>query len=196
MDLISFLGKNKIPVALGFLGIIFVSLGILAVLRTSQSDDKLEIISSSAVQTGQAGKEAISADIEGAVVNPGVYQLPSGSRVNELLISAGGLSNQADRDYVEKTLNRAQKLIDGMKIYVPKKGENTTVAANMTGTVSKKVNINVAGLSELDALPGVGQVTARKIIDNRPYVSVENLLTKKVLGNSVYQKLKDSLAVY
>ena len=92
----------------------------------------------------------------------------------------------------------AQKLVDGTKVYVPAAGEEG-VAAGATGSSggqTAKVNINTASQAELEALPGIGAVTASKIISNRPYQQTGELLSKKVVGKSVYDKLKDSLVVY
>lgn len=93
----------------------------------------------------------------------------------------------------------AQKISDGSKIYVPSQGENE--ANVQTGQVSgvstqAKININTASQSELEALPGIGPVTASKIISDRPYQKIEELISKKVVSRSVYDKIKDSLTLY
>jgi len=130
----------------------------------------------------------ITIDIEGAVEKPGVYTLPANSRIQNALIAAGGLSQTADRQQVSQNLNLAAVLTDGAKLYIPAVGEqmagsgagSTNASGNVQGASLKMVNINLASESDLDALPGVGQVTAQKIIDNRPYQSVQELLDKKV----------------
>ena len=65
----------------------------------------------------------VTIDISGEVINPGVYRLTGEVRVNDILIKAGGLSANADRDWVAKNLNLAEKLIDGEKIFIPKRGD-------------------------------------------------------------------------
>jgi competence protein ComEA len=149
--------------------------------------------------------QTLMADISGEVVKPGVYELSLGSRVNDLLILAGGLSAKADRDWVETNLNKAQKLKDGDKVYIPLVNETTSakavevmsgvVSGNST-TVSSKININLATLAELDTLWGVGQITAQKIVDNRPYQKIEDLVSKKVISQSTFQKISSQLSVY
>ena len=190
----------------GLLGLILILGGIFLTLKSSQSEDKIEIIpASSETNTNQK----IKADIEGAVIRPGVYELNFGSRVNDLLIMAGGLSAEADREWVQMTLNLAQKLTDGMKIYVPDKKEagsvkleaGTGITEVGSGTVigqqtSTKININTASATELDTLYGVGPVTAQKIIDNRPYQAIEDLINKKVVNKNVFEKIKSLITVF
>ncbi|HET9946459.1 MAG TPA: helix-hairpin-helix domain-containing protein [Patescibacteria group bacterium] len=134
-------------------------------------------------------------DIEGSVVSAGVYSLPTTSRVQDALVAAGGLSSTADREWVAKHVNLATKLTDGMKIYIPKQGESGSDAISL-GTASidgqnKQTDINSASLFELDALPGIGLVTAQKIIDARPYTTSQDLVTKHVLSSSAFAKIKD-----
>jgi competence protein ComEA len=188
-------------VLLILIGLILISVGCFFLFRSSTEDDKIEIIPAAEVTTSQT----LMADISGEVVKPGVYELPLGSRVNDLLILAGGLSAKADRDWVETNLNKAQKLKDGDKVYIPLVNETTSakavevmsgvVSGNST-TVSSKININLATLAELDTLWGVGQITAQKIVDNRPYQKIEDLVSKKVISQSTFQKISSQLSVY
>lgn len=152
----------------------------------------------------------VMVDMEGALVKPGVIALPSGSRVEDALRAAGGLANTADARYVSEKINRAMKVADGMKIYIPFASEtshikdcttlgncdNVAQSSSVVATIQESsqngafVSINMASLSELDTLPGVGPVTAQKIIDNRPYKTPEDLVIKKAVGASVYEKIK------
>lgn len=144
-------------------------------------------------------KQQITVDVEGGVTKPGVYQLDSGSRVQDVLIKAGGLASDADRKVIAKTINLAQVLADGVKIYFPRVGDAAPVSGeNGGGSVAgaSTVNVNTATESDLDALPGIGPVTAGKIIAGRPYQAVEDLLQKKILSQSVFDKVRDQLSVY
>lgn len=194
----TFFERYRLPLLIAFLGIILVGAGILF-LGLAKPEDKIEIISSEEKNV----QETIFVDIEGAIEKPGVYELPSGSRMNDLLIACGGFSAEADREWAEKSLNKAQKLTDGIKIYVPKTGEtpkSTTSSTGLTGGTGNSsgglVNINTASKSELEALWGIGPVTAQKIIDSRPYQTVEELLAKKILYRNVYQRIESQLTVY
>ena len=143
---------------------------------------------------------AIKVDVEGAVARPGIYELAVGSRMEDLLTKAGGLSAEADREWVAKSLNRAQKLTDGAKVYVPKQNERVESREGKSGvagsSITGKINVNTASASELDKLWGVGPATAQKIIENRPYQTVEELLSKKVLKKNVYERIFDELDVW
>ncbi|MFN4212549.1 MAG: helix-hairpin-helix domain-containing protein [Microgenomates group bacterium] len=139
----------------------------------------------------------IFVDIAGAVEKPNVYEVTVGARLKDVLVMAGGLSADADRKFFSRNFNLAKIVADQEKIYIPsteevKNGffvENQQTLPNPSQTISKKININTASLEELDQLPGVGKVTAQKIIDGRPYQSLEELLTKKVINKGVYDKI-------
>lgn len=200
--LTSLYSLNKLQIAsiaLFFLGIILFGGGLIYSLRSSSDDTsediKFESGSTSLTTGAQANEQKVTVDVEGAVVNPGVYNLTSNSRVKDALISAGGLSSDADRNWVEKNLNLALKISDGSKIYVPRIGEQVQSASSNSPN-STLININSATLSELDGLSGVGPVTAQKIIDGRPYSSIEDLRSKKIVGQSVFEKIKDKISIY
>lgn len=198
-DLASFLKSNLIPLALGTLGLLFISVGLIAFLSKSENPSSLEFEAESsdneATSSAQASK--IVVDIAGAVIKPGIYSLPQDSRVHDLLVASGGLSDLADRDWVSKNVNLAAKLSDGQKLYIHRAGEAILegVSTNNLTTVdgTSLININSATLSELDTLPGIGPVTAQKIVDQRPFGSVSDLISKKTVSSSVYEKIKDKI---
>ncbi|MEK9207790.1 MAG: ComEA family DNA-binding protein, partial [Patescibacteria group bacterium] len=133
--------------------------------------------------------------VEGAVMKPGVYKIGSNSRLVDALAAAGGMSEDANRDYVQKNINLAQKASDGLKIYVPRLGEQVLSASNSTSDSPGPVlNINSATFSDLDSLPGVGQVTADKIIQGRPYSDINELVERKIVGQAVFEKIKDKIS--
>jgi len=144
------------------------------------------------------GEGEIMVDVAGAVMQPGMYSLEGGVRINDALVAAGGLSEGADRDWVSKNLNLAMKLVDGQKLYIPQENEVTkdTPSQGKGVTLTGLINLNSASVSELDTLWGVGEATAKKIIAGRPYGSVEELLTKKVVKTNVYEEIKDEISVY
>src|SRR4030042_7100731 len=175
--------RKQFFLALG--GLILVAVGLLSFLLTSQKEPEIEIISS------EESEGKIFVYLEGAVGKPGVYELPLETRLNDLLIRAGGLAAKADREWVSENLNLAQKLTDGSKIYLPFQGE----AAKEEEEENKKINLNKASLSQLDSLWGIGQKRAEEIIKNRPYQSIEELLTKKIIPQNVYEEIKDEICV-
>jgi len=189
--------KNKIPVTLGLAGLVLVSIGVFSVMMLQQKEAAIEILPVEEVSTSST----LFVDLEGAVEKPGVYELPSDARINDLLIAGGGLAAKADREWVEKNLNLAQKLIDGAKIYIPRQGEvgaeqESEKVAGSSAVIAGKINVNSASASELDTLWGIGEVRAKAIIDNRPYQSIEELKTKKIIPSNVYERIKDEIAVF
>lgn len=136
-------------------------------------------------------------DIEGAVQQPGIYEMTNDSRIQDVLITAGGMTAKANRTYVSKNINLAQRVYDGLKIYVPEETEtyNQVLGDKSTDYISDVVNINTASVSQLDNLPGIGEVTANKIIGGRPYQSISQLIEKHIVSQSVYQKIKDRITV-
>lgn len=187
------LEKYKLSIALSFVGLVLILGGIFA---SNLNKSPKTFPKESLVQA----QKFISVDVSGAVNKPGVYQLKDGSRIEEAIQQAGGFADNANSEYISKYLNLAQKLVDGSKVYIPLSGEQT-VQANTQAVAGvnnnpAKVNINTASQAELEALPGIGPVSATKIIEGRPYQQTEELLGKKVIGKSVYDKIKDSLVVY
>ncbi|MCL6096355.1 MAG: ComEA family DNA-binding protein [Patescibacteria group bacterium] len=204
-----FIKQNRLPLALGLIGLTLFAYGLISLLSlASNKTDSAFAPAKQASEIGQVSPQAnsqkIVVDVEGAVVKPGIYSLALGSRVQEALVLALGLSQAADRNWVEKNLNLAVKLTDGAKIYIPRLGEAQNNTTNVVGGVSSAtdvlganalINVNTATSSELDALPGVGPVTAEKIINNRPYASVDDLLSKKAVNSKVFSQIKDKVTV-
>jgi competence protein ComEA len=199
------LRKHWLPISLGALGLIFLSTGLMSLVGSNKGDDQIVFESAghnSASGSAEDQEKQITVDIEGAVVKPGVYDLPFDSRVQDALIAAGGMSDKADRERVSKGLNLAAKLSDGGKIYIPFIGDSTISPGTggggdtVLGANSSLININTASASVLDKLQGVGPVTAEKIISNRPYSAIEELVSKKVVGQKVFEGIKDKISIY
>lgn len=170
----------------------------------AEGDDADEERAEAGADTGAEGDEieTVVVDVGGAVIEPGVVELDAGSRVTDAIEAAGGLAIDADCT----TLNQAQLLQDGQKVYVPKEGEidasgalvdSSTQEAGQAATTL--VNINTATLEELDALPGVGPATAQAIIDDReangPFASEEDIMRVSGIGEKKYEKLKGSICI-
>ncbi len=138
---------------------------------------------------------SIYVDVSGSVARPGVYALSAEARVGEVLKAAGGLTAKADPGFVAHSLNLAQKVSDGMKLYIPAKGESAPPVGS-SASASGPININSATQSQLESLAGVGPVTAAAIMAKRPYGGVEELLSKKVVSKAVYDKIKDKISSF
>lgn len=195
-----------IPVLAIFGTVLMISGGVVEYIKTSQniSEIKRSTVSEFHESTvaGAVRGKIVKVDIQGAVVQPGVREIPYNSRIDDVLNAAGGLSPKADRTYVSKNINLAQVVVDGMKIYIPSLGEApvTTMSSNSVAkqtnsnpTLTPSMNINTASSEELERLSGVGPVTAQKIIQGRPYQTISDLQTKKIVSASVFAKIKDDI---
>jgi competence protein ComEA len=182
-------------------GLALVTVGIGFNLKSKMETAKVEVVKAKVSPTvilrqAQDGK-VVAIDIEGEVIHSGVYQLDKGSRVDEVLIAAGGLGASADREWVEKNLNRAEVISDGMKIFIPKAGE--TLGTTTKSEISKLININTATIEQLDALPGVGPAIAGRIIDyrtkNGEFKDINELKMVSGIGDKMYEKIKELVEI-
>ena len=152
----------------------------------------------------------IVVDVQGAVENPGAWRLAAGSRVGDAIAAAGGYSAQIDIAAASRQLNLAEPLMDGQQIHVPLRGEAEAATADpgdsggasatppVAGGATGLVNVNSATEDQLDALPGIGPVTAAKIISARqdaPFTSIDELLTRGVVGQSTLDKIRSLITV-
>lgn len=193
--------KHWLPLALGILGMTFFTYGLMGLFTANKTNSEDIVFEASAEKSIAVEAKIILVDIEGAVVKPGVYKLPAESRIQDAFIAAGGLAATADRKYIAKNFNLATKLIDGAKIYVPFVGEAVNGGSVLNTisegvTVGALININTSSQSQLESLPGIGPVTAQKIIAGRPYGSIDEMLNKKVVGSKVFGQIKDKISVY
>lgn len=192
-------------VALAALATVSVAVVALVLLRPAGADpapeDTLPRAStptSAATTSPLASSETVViVQAAGAVAQPGVYRLASGSRVNDLIRTAGGFAPDADPDRV----NLAALLADGEKVYVPRVGEAAPVDASGGGSSSapQLVDLNTASIAELDSLPGVGPATAQAIIDYRSqhgrFTSVDELLNVRGIGQAKLDELRPLVRV-
>lgn len=199
-EILILLEKNRYFVLLALLGIFFIGMGIFLTREEFFSKPKIEILGVEDPSTPFGRSGQLFVEIVGAVEKPGVYEFPGDSRVDNLLVQAGGLSSSADREWVEKNINRAALLKDGQKIYIPRNGESNESRESKGSTgfvagdyVSGLININSASLNQLDSLEGIGAVRAQKIIDNRPYTGIDELVSRKILPKSVFEVNKEKL---
>ncbi|MCS7092427.1 MAG: helix-hairpin-helix domain-containing protein [Patescibacteria group bacterium] len=203
--LFSFISENKLSFLFALLGFFALLTGVFIFVNTKDSrQEGIEIISDENQQSSLSSQKSIFVEVSGEVKNPGVYEMSIEDRVFEALNKAGGFTENADTAFVDKVINKAAKLVDGQKIYIPKAGKQSEVLSANNSSVNKSdqtvstslVNINTDSLQKLDSLPGIGPTYAQRIIDQRPYSSIEELKSKKVIPNSVFEKIKDKVTVY
>lgn len=151
-----------------------------------------------------AGLQPVVVDVRGAVLAPGVYELPPGARTQDAVTAAGGLSPSADLS----TVNLARGLRDGEVIVfleIPEPGASPAATGfadpgdeSATGVLSR-INLNTATISELDVLPGIGEVTAERIVqfreENGPFRSVDDLIHVQGISDRTIDEFRDQVTV-
>ena len=165
-------------------------------------------VGSFAPDTALVAGPGLVIDVAGAVLRPGVYRLPAGSRVADAIAAAGGFGPRVDA-LAAQALNLAAPLTDGVQVRVPSRddaagrgagslGTGGGAASGSGATSSGPVDLNAATSAELDALPGIGPVTAGKIIasrQERPFSAVTDLKTRKLVGAATFAKLAGLVTV-
>lgn len=142
--------------------------------------------------------------VTGAVSRPDVYRLAPGSIVKDAIGAAGGVTDDADLIRI----NLAQELYDQQQIYVPRVDEVEAPppvagggSRSPSGVVGSggKININTATMEDLDTLPGIGPAYAQRIIEyrevNGPFSSIEEIILVSGIGDSTFDKIRDSITV-
>jgi competence protein ComEA len=158
-----------------------------------------------------AGGGDLVVDVTGAVARPGLYRLPAGSRVGDAIDAAGGFSPRVDAGKVQEMLNLASTVTDGSQVHVPSRDDPDAAAVGDGGAGgagggagsggaggSGLVDLNTATPSELDTLPGIGPVTAAKIVESRsaaPFTTIEELRDRKLVGEKTFDQLKSLVTV-
>ncbi len=135
-------------------------------------------------------------DVQGAVLRPGLYHLVPGARVGDAVAAAGGYDSSVDLDAAAMQLNLAALLSDGEKVVVPRLGAGGDAAgsADAAGSEGGLVNVNTADAAALEELPGIGPVTAEKIIaarEDQPFQSLEEMVERGVINNGQLDKIRD-----
>jgi competence protein ComEA len=137
-------------------------------------------------------------DVAGWVRTPGVYEFSSGDRIVDAIARAGGARRGADL----AALNLAAPLVDGTQILVPREGEAPPAGVGAVatgGAAGGLVNINTASATELEALPGIGEVLAATIVAYRdehgPFASVDQLEDVSGIGPSTLEELRDLVTI-
>lgn len=139
-------------------------------------------------------EDNIVIDISGEIKNPGIYKMKGKVRLYEIIDKAGGLKEEANIN----SINQARYVKDGEKIIIPSSRNSQGMDKESISNGNNLVNINTASKEELLKLPGIGEVTAEKIInyrDNNNFTKIEDLKNVNGIGMATYNKLKDLICV-
>lgn len=143
----------------------------------------------------EINKKEIVVEIKGEIKNPDVYWVKEESIIEDLILIAGGLTEEADVN----SINRAEMLKNHQSIVIPNKNEQKTVGKISNSGKNNLVNINTASVNELDSLPGIGASRAEDIVkyreDNNGFKSIEEIKNITGIGESIYGKLKDKITI-
>jgi len=172
----------------------FIVAGLIVLISSTPSGTPIELIP---IPTSSG----ITVHISGAIINPGVYRLDQGSRIEDAVKKAGGLTETANIE----TVNLAKIIRDGEKINIPAiciNCENTSVKTTETDLIPSNdspLNINTATIEELEQLPGIGPTIAEDIIEYREKVgffrSISELDNVPGLGPTKIQQFIDMVTV-
>jgi len=150
-----------------------------------------------AASAGPSPEVVILVDVAGWVRRPGVYEFDEGARVIDAIDAAGGARSGA----LLESLNLAAPLADGIQILVPREGETVAPPASegSVAGVAGLINVNTAATTELEELPGVGEVIAQAIVDyrteNGPFASVDQLLDVSGIGDATLENIRELVTV-
>ena len=207
------MGGVKLPVMIGITAAVLVVLalagfGIASALGSNAGDFTISHKEDASAQKASEDSEAaatgsVFVHVGGAVAAPGLYELQTGSRVQQAIDAAGGFTDAAAAD----ALNLARVVTDGEQIIVPEAAsaqpaqgiDPSAASANASSGTTGKVNINCATADELQQLNGVGPALAQRIVDDRKangaFAAIEDLKRVSGIGDKKFASLADSICV-
>lgn len=208
-----------------FIAVLIVGCIITGFISTDNKEKSLPMgsmlqSSQTAAVSKSAQQKTVRVQVSGAVLEPGIYDVPASCRVEEAIAAAGGMTENADSERV----NLVRKVRDGMQIRVPvqkaartsrtqrksaqatagygasttKKSSSTRAGTEKNNSAVQRVRINSAGVSELQQLPGIGPALAQRIVETRSrgrFTSAEDLLRVPGIGKAKLAKLRDYVEV-
>lgn len=219
--ILALIRKNPIEIGLISLALLISVISFIPHNQTSKPTVQGATTTNSIDKQDHVDQPTLFVEVSGAVLHPDVYVVSPGTHMKEVVDMAGGLTNMADKWYVERNYNLAKRVGDQEKIYIPYltdiqngtfyeqkrvleylqplyfNNDKAPLPSTSSGQALTKegsgltISINTATSQELDTLPGVGPVTAQKIVDSRPYTTVGELVSKKVVNQSTFDSMKD-----
>ena len=208
-----------------FIVVLLIGCIITSLISTNDKEKALPVSSlpqsaQGAVASKAAQAKTVRVQVGGAVLEPGIYDVPASCRVEEAIAAAGGLTENADSERV----NLVRKVRDGMQIRVPVqkaartnrtqsknaqaksglgesvlgKSSSAKVGSGRNNSMMQSVRINSASASELQQLPGIGPALAQRIVETRNngrFTSADDLLRVPGIGKAKLAKLRDYVEV-
>ena len=198
--------KNKIKIVA--VPVLVIAAVLFFWLNSGSDEIKIDEGNSSAIEEDGVFQQEVNStqshlyvDIGGEVMKPGVYEVSDGTRLFEVIDKAGGLTEDADIDGI----NRAETVQDGQKIMIGRHGENpdenrdSYSANNVTDGGEGKVNINTADAAALQTIPGIGPSKADRIIEYREsegkFNEIDDIKNISGIGNKTFESIKEYITV-
>ena len=198
--------KNKIKIVA--VPVLVIAAVLFFWLNSGSDEIKIDEGNSSAIEEDGVSQQEVNStqshlyvDIGGEVMKPGVYEVSDGTRLFEVIDKAGGLTEDADIDGI----NRAETVQDGQKIMIGRHGENpdenrdSYSANNVTDSGEDKVNINTADAAALQTIPGIGPSKADRIIEYREsegkFNEIDDIKNISGIGNKTFESIKEYITV-
>lgn len=198
--------KNKIKIVA--VPVLVIAAVLFFWLNSGSDEIKIDEGNSSAIEEDGVPQQEVNStqshlyvDIGGEVMKPGVYEVSDGTRLFEVIDKAGGLTEDADIDGI----NRAETVQDGQKIMIGRHGENpdenrdSYSANNVTDSGEGKVNINTADAAALQTIPGIGPSKADRIIEYREsegkFNEIDDIKNISGIGNKTFESIKEYITV-
>lgn len=180
-------------IILGLMAALLIT-GALWRVQQSGSPSGMERLNGGAAVPGEREDrepEIITVHLVGAVNKPGIYRVPEGSRVYELLEMGEGHTEEADLSMV----NLARPLYDGEQVFIPRYGD-----PGPSNQGESKININKATAEELSSLPGIGLVRAAAIVEHREkygyFADITELMDVSGIGDGIFNSVEDLITIY
>jgi competence protein ComEA len=188
---VELVGRHRALLSGALIGAVVVALAILFVRKPEPPRIVVQAPATRAVASPPI-PALLVVHLSGEVIMPGVYHLPVGARIDDALKAAGGPTESGDI----QRLNLAARLADGQQIVVPKRvNPILTITNTIPSPAPGRINLNFASVAELDQLPGVGPVTAQRIVAYReqhgPFSSVDQLREAKLVNAPTFEKIKE-----
>ena len=176
--------------------LLFTGCGHKSYFQSTELVEETKEQEETSTDISEAVPQVICVQVAGAVLKPGVYELPSNSRVYAAIEAAGGLLDSAD----DSDINQASYLEDGQKIYVYSTEEKETMLlSEETSEDDGLINLNTATEAELMTLPGIGQSKASQIISyrdaNGDFTSIEDIKNVSGIGDGIFKQINSLIKI-
>jgi competence protein ComEA len=185
---------------IGLLVFVLIIITVMSTMYYGNKSKPVEVIKKDSITSDSSNTKtsSIKVYVSGEVNNPGVYTLAVDDRIEKLIQLSGGFTDKADTS----SINQAKKLKDEEFVLVPSKDRAVQVgqAGTIQGISNGKVNINIATLSDLKTLDGIGDTLAQRIIDyrtkNGPFSDIKDLKKVSGIGESRFKAIENKITVY